>query len=99
MKTAFAIIGGLIAFVLLVFGLSYAGLINYQFFASKYENAGRNVFENTNSYMRGKIQDLSNYKLQYDQSKDLADGEAIKAVIRQQFADFDIEKCPDGLKP
>lgn len=99
MKIALSIIGGLIAFVLLIFGLSYAGLIHYQFFAPKYENARRKVFENTQSYVQGKIQDLSNYKLQYEQAKDSDSKQAIQGVIHTQFANFDIEQCPDALKP
>lgn len=98
MKIALSIIGGIIGMVLLVFLLSYAGLIQYQFFAPKYENARRNVFENTQSYVQGKIEDLSNYKLQYDQAKDNDSKQAIESVIRSQFANFNIDQCPNELK-
>jgi hypothetical protein len=99
MKIALSIIGGILAVILLVFGLSYVGLIHYQFFAPKYENARRKTFEQTQSYVQGKIQDLSNYKLQYQQAKDTDSKEAIKATIRTQFANFDMTACPDELKP
>lgn len=78
--------------------MSEIGLIHYQFFAPKYENARRKTFEQTQSYVQGKIQDLSNYKLQVDTTKDLANKAAIKAVVRSQFANFNIEDCPDELK-
>lgn len=88
-------------FSLLVFdflGNTY-GLFSYGFFAPKKENIRRHVFENTQSYVQGKIQDLSNYKLQMDTTKDVASKAAITAVIRSQFANFDINNCPDELKP
>ncbi len=99
MKTALAIVGGFLGLVLIVFLLSWVGLIHYQFFAPKYENARRKTFEQTQSYVQGKIQDLSNYKLQYAQAKDTDSKEAIKATIRTQFANFDMTSCPDELKP
>jgi hypothetical protein len=74
------------------------GLFSYGFFAPKKENIRRHVFENTQSYVQGKIQDLSNYKLQMDTTKDPASKAAIQAVIRSQFANFDINQCPDELK-
>jgi hypothetical protein len=99
MKTALAIIGSVIGFILLMFIMSEVGLIHYQFFAPKYENARRKTFEQTQSYVQGKIQDLSNYKLQIDTTKDLTNKAAIKAVVRSQFASFNIDDCPDELKP
>lgn len=78
---------------------NYYGLFSYGFFAPKMENVRRKTFENTQSYVQGKIQDLSNYKLQYSQAKDSDSKQAIQAVIRTQFANFDISQCPDELKP
>lgn len=98
MKTIGAIILGLILLVLLTFVSSEIGLIHYQFFAPKYENARRKTFENTQSYVDGKVQDLANMKAQYDQAKDQDAKQGIQGTIRLQFANFDINKCPDGLK-
>lgn len=81
------------------FGGNYYGLFSYGFFAPKMETVRRKTFENTQSYVQGKIQDLSNYKLQVDTTKDLANKAAIRSVIRAQFANFDINQCPDELKP
>lgn len=99
MKTAFAIIGGIIALILLGWLLQANDYVNFAFWAPKYENARRKTFENTQSYVQGKIQDLSNYKLQYSQAKDNDSKQAIQSVIRSQFANFDINQCPDELKP
>ncbi|MGN6639345.1 MAG: hypothetical protein ACTHJ8_10575 [Mucilaginibacter sp.] len=99
MKTTLSIIGGLFALIILGWVLQANDYINFKFWAPKYEDARRNIFENTQSYVQGKIQDLSNYKLQYDKDTSMSDKEAIKSVIQSQFANFDISKCPDGLKP
>lgn len=90
-------IAGIILFFATIFGLQYFDLLSFSFFAPKYAKVQRNVFENTPSYVQGKIQDLSNYKLQYDQDTSLANKQAIKSVIQLQFSNFDIDQCPDGL--
>lgn len=98
MKTALIIILLFIGLLGLGFGLQYLDLINFGFFAPKYAKVERHIFENTPSYIQGKIQDLSNYKLQYDQTKNESDKESIKSVIHIQFANFNISDCPDELK-
>lgn len=87
-----------IGLLALVFMLNVYGLASFAFFAPKQAKVERHVFENTPSYVQGKIQDLSNYKLQIDTSKDLSNKAAIKATIRSQFANFNISDCPDELK-
>jgi hypothetical protein len=99
MKTALGVIGGLIAVILLGWILQANNYVNFAFWAPKYENVRRNTFENTQSYVQGKIQDLSNYKLQYSQAKDTDTKQGIQSVIRTQFANFDINQCPEELKP
>ena len=48
----------------------------------------REVFENTKSYVQGKIQDLSKYYLEY-QTASTEDKIAIRSVIQMQFSSFD----------
>jgi len=98
MRYFFITVGVIIGLLLLDFLGNYYGLFTYGFFAPKMENVRRKTFENTQSYVQGKIQDLSNYKLQSDTTKDPDKKAAIRAVIRSQFANFDINQCPDGLK-
>jgi hypothetical protein len=78
----------LIAIIILMFVLEVIGLGFTKFFEPKRENIRREIFENTKSYVHGKIQDLSKYKQQYD--KGTIDGKiAIEEIIKIQFADFD----------
>ena len=48
---------GIVVLLALDFGGNYYGLFSYGFFAPKTENVRRNTFENTQSYIQGKIQD------------------------------------------
>jgi hypothetical protein len=65
----------------------YVSLKWSEFISPKKENVRRKVFENTNSYIRGKNQDLLNYYRQY-QKATAEDKEAIAELIRTDLADF-----------
>ncbi len=89
------------ALALVVFVMELAGLANFSFFAPKYQNAERKVFENTQSYVEGKRQDLSRYRLQYLQDTTAVDREAIRSVVNEQFANFNesyLEDQPELLE-
>jgi hypothetical protein len=91
LKIALSTIGGIVAILIIASGLQYWGLMNFKFFAPKYENAHRQVFEQTQSYVEGKRQDLTNY---YDEwRKSDKDGkETIREVLLEDFANFDTSK-------
>lgn len=74
-------------------------LFTFSYFAPRYEAVHRKIFEQTPSYVQGKVQDLSNYKLQYEISRDDADKQAIQAVVRSQFANMDDKYIPESLRP
>ena len=95
MKDFFIGIGLLILGLGLGFLLKFVGLFEYQFFAPKYENARREVFENTQSYVEGKRQDLIRYRLQYNQAPSTENKNAIKSTIRLMFSNVD----PDIFEP
>ena len=78
------VLGGLVG--LFVVGLLSLGAT--KFFGPRQENIRRNIFENTQSYVHGKTQDLSKYYAEYTEA-DAEGKESIKALIVMQFADFD----------
>ena len=88
-------IGHLLAAIVLIaaisFGLNYLGLVKFRFFAPRYENARREVFENTQSYVEGKRQALTKHYNEWRKA-DSAEKNAIRAVVLQEFANFDIDK-------
>lgn len=58
------------------------------------ENARREVFEQTQSYVGGKIQELSKLKHEWNRSDE--DGKiAIESIVRSSFANFDETKIRD----
>lgn len=77
--------------VAIIFGLNYLGLANFRFFAPKYENAKREVYENTQSYVEGKRQAITKHYNEWRKA-DSAEKNAIRAVVLQEFANFDIDK-------
>ena len=84
------ILGFFLIFVIW-FIFELVGLGFFKFFEPKRENVRRDVFENTQSYVHGKTQDLAKY---YDEwmEADESDKEAIRKLIIMRFAELDAEK-------
>jgi hypothetical protein len=59
---------------------------SFAFWAPKYENVKRKTFEQTQSYIEGKRQDLAKYHHEWVTASDSTDKKAIEALVRQQFA-------------
>jgi hypothetical protein len=95
MREFLAVIGIMAAILLVVVGLNFFGLANYQFFTPKYEAARREVFENTQSYQQGSIRDFDNLYLAYVQAK----SEDEKAVILDTLRHRTAGVQPDNIPP
>jgi len=80
------------------FWLRYLWIIQYWFFAPMQKNIEREVFENTQSYVEGKRQELVKYRLEYITTKDEDVKAAIKMTIIQSFANFDKSKLDYELR-
>jgi len=74
------------------------GLITYKFFGPKWENARREVFENTNSFTKGKNQEATRLMFQYNQATDPVEKNAIKQTIALSFADFNEDKYTKSIE-
>jgi hypothetical protein len=85
-------VGVFVGIVAFVFMMGLVGLGYYKFFAPKKENIRREVFEQTQSYVHGKIQDLAKYKKEYDEAESVESKNAIRSVILVRFAEFDESK-------
>lgn len=75
--------------------LFVGGLIDLgfqKFFKPRQENIQREVFEQTQSYVHGKIQDLAKYHDEYQRADTQEEKEAIRTIILMRFAEFDAEK-------
>jgi len=61
------------------------------------ENANREVFEQTQSYVEGKRQELTKLRLEYEEDTSKTDKEALKRMILSDFSNFDESKLPLDL--
>lgn len=68
-------------------GYDYA---NYKFWAPKYENARRQVFENTQSYVEGKVGYLTQLRYQYETDP----RPELKILILTEASTIDNNKLP-----
>lgn len=68
-----------------------AGLFNIKFWGVKYENAHREVFEQTKSYNHGMIRDIENLCLEMKRVESDAHRSAIKSTIQHRMAAFNGE--------
>jgi len=76
----------ILAFVMGLYGLGWK-----KFFKPKEENIDRQVFEQTQSFVHGKIQDLARYYDEYNRAEE-DEKEAIRQTIIIRFAEFDESK-------
>ena len=82
-----SVIGVLV--VSFIFGLYGLGWM--KFFGPKKENIRRDIFEQTQSYVHGKIQDLAKYQDEYNKA-DENGKETVRQIIILRFAEFDETK-------
>lgn len=96
MKYVFMGLVTLIFLIVISLGLDYGlGVKWYSFIALQKENVRRQVFENTNSFVRGKNQDLLRYYQQYQKANE-EDKVALQELIRLDFANFPEENIQSG---
>lgn len=92
MKKVAGVLLGIVTIVLLlfaVFGLEWAGIKWYGFFAPKKAAVRREVFKQTRSYNEGKEQELIKLRLEYLRESNADAKRAIASTIRHAFADYD----------
>jgi len=86
------VIGGLIG---LSYGFGWIGVHQTKTIYKAKENAKREVFEQTQSYVEGKKQAALKYYKEYHQSDDYQK-QGLKSIISQDFANFDEDKYLTG---
>lgn len=82
-----------VAFIVITAGvLFYFGFLGNAFDATvgkQRMDIERNNFKHSKSYVEGKVQDLAQYKREYDRTKDANEKQQILNVVSDQFANFD----------
>jgi hypothetical protein len=91
----------LLASICLIAALAVVGFIAtgadfaaFRFWAPKYENAKRVVFENTQSYVQGKAEYIGRLRYQYANADPGPQKEALRTLILSEAATVDVSKLP-----
>ncbi len=70
----------------------------YKWFAPKYEQTRREIFEQTKSYNQGMIQELQNMQFDYVKATSQEQKDSLTDVILHRTADYDLAKMPPDLR-
>ena len=93
---------GLVLFLVMAYGLGFLAtggeLAIYKFWAPKQENVRRQVFENTQSYVQGKIEYLTRLEYQYKTAETPDSKGALKSLIISEASNIDNDKLPPELQ-
>jgi len=92
LKVGLTVTSVIVGLLLLVFLIGLYELGWMKFFEPKKENIRREIFEETQSYVHGKIQDLAKYYEEYNKTDSQKDKESIRQLIIMRFAEFDETK-------
>jgi len=102
MGKAFSIIGTILGVVILFFGLGFlvegSDFFLYKFWAPKQENVRRQVFENTQSYVQGKVEYLIRLRYQYQSLPEGSQKSSIRMLILDEASTVDQGKLPIDLQ-
>ena len=85
----------LIGLTALDFGVEYLGIVKIGIFNPMRENIRREVFTNTQSYVEGKLQELTKYRLEYMTTVDAPSRHAIQVTIASSCTLLDETKVTD----
>jgi hypothetical protein len=101
MKGCLAAIAAWCGIVILVLGLTWLAQGNdffmYRFFGIRYENARREIFEQSKAYRQGMVQELQNMLFEYEQA-DAKHQSALASIILHRAADVPDDAMPSDLR-
>nr|BDD46335.1 hypothetical protein 4 [Micrococcaceae bacterium] len=91
---------GLVMWILIIFlfvglVLGLGGLAYKATFGVKSANIDRQIYEESQSYVKGVAKDLSDYRFQLNKTDDPVERKAIIQLINSRFADFNPEQLND----
>lgn len=92
MKALGKVFAVLVLFFALIFSLQWVGVVNYQFFGEMKQEADREIFEESQSYVEGKRQQILKYHSEYMKADSEQEKKAILFTVRQATANFDEDK-------
>jgi hypothetical protein len=87
----------IVAVLVTIFLASYYLLFYSAFFFPKFEQVRRNTYTQSESYVRGVIQDVQKLQLEYLSQKDPIVKKALAETIKQTISGVDINSFPPNL--
>jgi len=93
--TILVIIGILILLFVIGFIGQAVNLWNLKFWGPKYEDAKRDIWEQTNSRINGAIQQIAESRLEYLRTEDPIEKEAICSTLRSMYPDITTDEIDD----
>lgn len=76
----------------LSYGFGWIGVHQTKTITKAQRNADREVFEQTNSFVKGKRQEILKYYKEWQQAETETDKKAIENILSMSLADFDEDK-------
>lgn len=98
MNQTLKFVGGIVLAILVVLGLVFGYIELYKEAAPKFNDAQRDVFENTQSFIHGKRQHLTKLKFEYETAKAEEHKTSLKQMILLEASNVDLEKLPVDLR-
>lgn len=95
-KSFLIIVGVILFFTAISFVSGHAQLFMREYFGVWEQNVETQIYKETEMYNEGKIQELAKAKLEYEQA-DAMGKKAIASMIQHRFADYEVERLPEGL--
>lgn len=100
MKEASIYVGVLALCLIVVMALGFVvqgyDLSMFKFWAPKYENVKREVFENTQSFVQGKVSYLTTLRFQYSQASG-DERKALRSLILSEASTINDDRLPPDL--
>lgn len=90
-------IGAVFLILLVMAGLTGGVYYIYDWAAPKYEETRRQTYEESQSYVRGKIQHISRMKREYETVESKGQRASIRQIVLDEVASFDRSKLPPHL--
>ena len=98
MKIIFSFLGVLVLLIGLNFVFGFVDVFYTKTVGKAKQNANREVYEQTNSFVKGKRMEAIKLYQEYINAETAKDSQAIKTVIQMDFADFDEDTYIKNLK-
>lgn len=96
-KIVLLVFSGLLLLIVLDFGFGFVGVFKTKTVGKAQQNAQREVFEQTQSYVEGKRQEALKFYKEYKDAEP-EDRGAIEEMVSHSFANFDEQKLSEPLK-